>query len=68
MTECSVAEGQCDRESQCGVRGSWQQINSVLDHTLRAVSLADMLKPPPVRPQAIQKIAVTVKAGEVTTE
>ena len=68
MTECSVAEGQCDRESLCGVRGSWQQINSVLDHTLRAVSLADMLKPPPVRPTAIQKIAVTVKAGEVTTE
>lgn len=45
MTECSIAEGQCDRQSQCGVRGSWQQISSVLEHTLRAVSLADMLKP-----------------------
>ena len=44
MTECSLAEGQCDRESQCGVRGSWQQVNSVLDSALRAVSLADMLK------------------------
>jgi FeS assembly SUF system regulator len=69
MTECSVAEGQCDRESQCGVRGSWQRISSVLDHTLRAVSLADMLKPPP--PASLshgRKIAVTVKAGEATTE
>ena len=44
MTECSLAEGHCDRESQCGVRGSWQQVNSVLDNALRAVSLADMLK------------------------
>jgi FeS assembly SUF system regulator, gammaproteobacterial len=46
MTECSVAEGQCDRESQCGVRGSWQRINSVVEQALRAVSLADMLTPP----------------------
>ncbi|MFZ0871279.1 MAG: SUF system Fe-S cluster assembly regulator [Rhodanobacter sp.] len=78
MTECSVAEGQCDRESQCGVRGSWQQINSVLDHTLRAVSLADMLRPPPTRPASIKsapikpapigQIAVTLKTGEATTE
>jgi FeS assembly SUF system regulator len=46
MTECSVAEGQCDRESLCGVRSNWQQVNSVVDHALRAVSLSDMLKPP----------------------
>ena len=64
MTECSVAEGQCDRESQCSVRGSWQRINSVLDQTLRAVSLADMLKPSPSK----RKIAVTVKTGEAITE
>ena len=68
MTECSVAEGQCDRESQCGVRGSWQRINSVLDNTLRAVSLAEMLKPLPARPATIKHIAVTVKTGEATTE
>lgn len=64
MTECSVAEGQCEREAQCGVRGSWQRINSVLDQTLRAVSLADMLKPP----SAKRKIALTVKTGEAITE
>ncbi|HEY8682497.1 MAG TPA: Rrf2 family transcriptional regulator, partial [Rhodanobacter sp.] len=78
MTECSIAEGQCDREAQCGVRGSWQQINSVLDHTLRSVSLADMLKPPPARPVSIRpapskpgpikQIAASVKTGEATTE
>ncbi|HET6433814.1 SUF system Fe-S cluster assembly regulator [Dyella sp.] len=48
MTECST-DGQCDRESRCGVRGSWRQINDVLDSALRGVSLADMLRPP-VRP------------------
>jgi FeS assembly SUF system regulator len=64
MTECSAAEGQCDRESRCGVRGSWQRVNSVLDNALRAVSLAEMLKP--LMPG--RKIAVTVKTGEATTE
>jgi FeS assembly SUF system regulator len=42
MTECSIA-GQCERESQCGVRGSWQHVTSALDGVLRGVSLADML-------------------------
>jgi FeS assembly SUF system regulator len=55
MTECGVSDGQCDRESQCGVRGSWQRINTVLDNALRSVSLADMLKPPTTR-----RIPVTV--------
>lgn len=46
MTECGVvAEGHCGREAQCCVRGSWQRISSVLDNALRAVSLADMLRP-----------------------
>jgi FeS assembly SUF system regulator len=45
MTECSVAEGSCDRAPQCGVRGSWQQVSSALDGVLRGMSLADMLKP-----------------------
>ncbi|MBE1160643.1 SUF system Fe-S cluster assembly regulator [Dyella acidiphila] len=45
MTECSMSDGHCERESQCGVRSSWQHINHVLDHALRAMSLADMLRP-----------------------
>ena len=46
MTECSLAEGQCERQSVCGVRSNWQHVNSVVDNALRAVSLSDMLKPP----------------------
>lgn len=45
MTECSLAEGSCERAPQCGVRGSWQQVSQALDVALRAMSLADMLKP-----------------------
>jgi FeS assembly SUF system regulator len=79
MTECSAGEGQCDRESQCGVRGSWQRINSVLDNALRAVSLAEMLRPLPhaslgqgslnqASSSQNRKIAVTVKTDEASTE
>src|ERR1700761_8653002 len=45
MTECSLSEGHCERQQQCGVRGSWQRINNVLDNALRSMSLADMLRP-----------------------
>ncbi|MEW9625249.1 SUF system Fe-S cluster assembly regulator [Rhodanobacter geophilus] len=62
MTECGVTEGQCEREAQCGVRGSWQRINTVLDRALRAVSLADMLRPPPRHPDVTIDIS-TLKAG-----
>ncbi|WP_426688086.1 SUF system Fe-S cluster assembly regulator [Rhodanobacter ginsengiterrae] len=74
MTECSVADGQCDREAQCGVRGSWQLVNNVLDNALRAVSLADMLKPRPARPSgriatvAVGDIAMPARSRRVTTE
>ena len=46
MTECSIAEGQCERAPQCSVRGSWQQVNHVVERALKAMSLADMLAPP----------------------
>ena len=49
ITECSLAVGQCDRESRCSVRGSWQQISTILDEALRAVSLADMCRHNPPR-------------------
>ncbi|HEY9132982.1 MAG TPA: SUF system Fe-S cluster assembly regulator [Dyella sp.] len=59
MTECSAADGQCERASQCSVRGSWQQVNQVVERTLKAMSLADMLVPP-------QTIASpTGRAGEM---
>jgi FeS assembly SUF system regulator len=56
VTECGLVEGLCERESRCGVRSSWQQISLVLDRALRAVSLADILKPAPPR-----RIAATVR-------
>lgn len=70
MTECSVAEGQCDRESQCGVRGSWQQVNDVLDNALRAMTLADMLKPPSPQRVAIPVSGISrpAKPARATTE
>ncbi len=49
VTECSLGVGQCDRETRCSVRGSWQQISTILDDALRAVSLADMRKRSPPR-------------------
>jgi FeS assembly SUF system regulator len=56
MTECGTREGQCGREAQCGVRGSWQRINHMLDGALRAVSLADVL-----RPAAPAEVAVDIR-------
>jgi FeS assembly SUF system regulator len=49
VTECSLGVGQCNREVRCSVRGSWQQISTILDDALRAVSLADMRKRSPSR-------------------
>lgn len=63
MTECTT-DGHCDRESQCGVRGSWQQINHVLDNALRGVSLADMLQPPARPTQAT--VAIREIKGRTT--
>jgi DNA-binding IscR family transcriptional regulator len=61
-------------EAGCGVRGSWQLVNNVLDNALRAVSLADMLKPQPPRPPRrvaavpLSEIPMPVRARRVTTE
>jgi FeS assembly SUF system regulator len=61
MTECSLSDGHCEREKQCGVRGSWQRINSVLDNALRSMSLADMLRPAAHAPVA--SVALTELKG-----
>ena len=47
MTECSVHSGLCDHELHCGVRGNWRRISEAVEAALRAVTLADMLAPPP---------------------
>lgn len=46
MTECSVHEGNCGIEQQCGIRANWRRINDVVADALRAVTLAQMLQPP----------------------
>lgn len=45
MTECSVHEGNCGLERQCGVRANWRRINDVVVEALRNVTLAQMLAP-----------------------
>lgn len=64
MTECGVTDGHCDREAQCSVRGSWQRINHVLDSALRAVSLADMLRPPARKAEVT--VALSALKGRTT--
>lgn len=65
MTECSLSDGQCEREGQCGVRGSWQRINHVLDNALRAMSLADMLRP--AAPSAVATVALNELKGRTAS-
>lgn len=58
VTDCGLGVGQCDRESRCTVRGSWQQISTILDSALRAVSLADMRKHNSPRHAVVRPVAV----------
>ena len=46
LTECSIAVGECQRESICGVRAPWQQINSAIVNTLQRVTLRDLIRGP----------------------
>lgn len=54
MTDCCAAG--CDREAHCGVSQGWRSVGGAVDAALRAVSLADMLRPVPskraARPRA----------------
>jgi len=53
MTDCCAAG--CDREAHCDVSHGWRSVGGAVDAALRAVSLADMLRPIPkraVRPRA----------------
>ncbi|MGE7138063.1 SUF system Fe-S cluster assembly regulator [Luteibacter sp. NPDC031894] len=52
LTECSMAQGQCDRQSTCGVSGSWQSVSGTIDGVLRAMTLAQMLAARPLQANA----------------
>ncbi len=45
MTECSVEEGLCSQEDNCGLRGNWQRISVAVARALQEVSLAEMSVP-----------------------
>ena len=45
MTECSVEEGLCAQEDNCGLRSNWQRISMAVAQALRDVSLAEMSAP-----------------------
>jgi len=50
MTECSTHTGACELEPSCGARANWRRVNDVVAEALRAVTLAQMLEPPPQPP------------------
>lgn len=52
MTECSGEHSHCEHQPHCGVQGHWQRINDVISHTLRGMSLAEML-PAPISSKSI---------------
>lgn len=47
MTECSLHQGHCSRETHCGVRGPWLRITQVVVGALRSMTLAEMIGSPP---------------------
>lgn len=61
ITECMALPGACSVESACHIRPYWQRINSIVRHTLEAVSVADMISgelPPAAVPKAgLQQLA-----------
>ncbi|MDF3982305.1 SUF system Fe-S cluster assembly regulator [Luteibacter sp. PPL201] len=50
MTECSTAQGQCERLATCGVSGSWRSVSGAIDGVLRGLTLARMLADRPMAP------------------
>jgi FeS assembly SUF system regulator len=42
MTECSLAQSQCELEGLCGIGHHWQRINQAIQAALDEISLADL--------------------------
>jgi len=45
MTECSIEEGLCSQEANCGLRGNWQRISVAIIEAMENVTLAEMAQP-----------------------
>ena len=61
MTECSVEEGLCAQEDNCGLRSNWQRISLAVAQALRDVSLAEMSTPMGSKSNPLQ--ITTLNAG-----
>ncbi|HQW81413.1 MAG: SUF system Fe-S cluster assembly regulator [Rhodanobacteraceae bacterium] len=62
ITECSVHEGACHRETRCLIQHNWRRISAAIGDALRHVTLEELLQPEmakPVRGKAVP-IRVTV--------
>jgi FeS assembly SUF system regulator len=57
MTECSGEHSHCEHQPHCGVQSHWRRINDVISHTLRGMSLAEMLPPSPAGKSIPLKLA-----------
>jgi len=60
MTECSVEEGLCAQEANCGLRGNWQRISVAVAKAMEGVSLAEMAQP--VKPSTAPLHITTLNA------
>jgi len=47
LTECSHQDSRCGIAQHCGLQFHWRQINEVIHDALRAVTLAQLLRPLP---------------------
>ena len=45
LTECSSDHSRCEYQPSCGISPHWRQINDIVAHALRGVTLAQMLGP-----------------------
>lgn len=45
MTECSVHEGACHRETRCLIQHNWRRISNAIGDALRGVTLEELRQP-----------------------
>lgn len=72
LTACvDGAEGHCDVESLCPMRGNWDKVNRAVRHALEGVTLADMSAVPTFIPPPDQIPEMTIdnrRTGRTTRE
>ncbi len=61
MTECSVEEGLCSQEDNCGLRVNWQRISLAVSEALSDVSLAEMSMPLSKKPNSLQIMTINTE-------